>query len=364
MQLIRDVAVVGAGVIGLATAWRAARAGHRVTIVDPNPELAASWVAGGMLAPVAEAWPGDERVLRLGLESLRRWPSFARQLVAEGHDPLLRTEGTVLVGVDTADREVLDTLAGYLEHLDVPVNTLTSRSLRSMEPVLGPTVRSGLHMPDDLAVDNRALLRGLRAAAAGHGARYVAERACRLGADTVQTEQGSVLHADAVVLAAGAWSGTLHEALAHRIRPVKGEVLRLRARKGSLDPPRRTVRGLVRGRSVYLVPREGGELVLGATQYEAGFDTAPVLGGVRDLIGDAEALAPSLADYELTEVTAGLRAGSVDNAPVIGELDGGVIAAAGHHRNGLLLAPLTADAVCALLAGESMSLPIEPEEVG
>lgn len=364
MQLTKDVAVVGAGVIGLAIAWRAARAGHRVTVVDPAPGQAASHVAGGMLAPVAEAWPGDERVLRLGLESLGRWPSFAQRLAADGHDPLLRTDGTVLVGVDAADRDVLDTLAGYLEHLDVPVSTLTSRRLRSMEPLLGPAVRTGLHMPGDLAVDNRALLRGLRAAAAERGARYVRERVCELGADTVRTEQGSVLRADAVVLAAGAWSAALHEALAHRIRPVKGEVLRLRARRGSLPPPRRTLRGLVRGRNVYLVPREDGEVVLGATQYEAGFDTAPVLGGVRDLLADAEALAPGIADYELTEVAAGLRAGSSDNAPVLGELDDGVLAAAGHHRNGLLLAPLTADAVCALLAGQTMSLPLEQEEIG
>ncbi|WP_037344632.1 glycine oxidase ThiO [Sciscionella sediminilitoris] len=352
MRSQREIIVVGAGVIGCSIAWRTARAGHRVTILDPDPHASASWVAGGMLAPIAEAWPGDEEALRLGLDSIERWPRFAAELAEDGHDPLLRTEGTLLTGVDTADREVLDTLAGYLDHLGHPVEKLTGSRLRRMEPLLGPAVRGGLHMPGDLAVDNRALLRGLLAAATEHGAAHVPERVTEIGARRVRTEQGTVFEADSVVLAAGAWSARLHPELAETVRPIKGEVLRLRARRGSLPPQGKTVRGIVHGRPVYLVPRADGEIVLGATQYEAGFDTAPALGGVRDLIADAETLAPSLADYELTEVCAGVRAGSVDNAPVLGALSDGVIAAAGHHRNGLLLAPLTADRITEMFLEE------------
>lgn len=349
-----DTVIIGAGVIGASIAWRAARAGQRVTIVDPDPHASASWIAGGMLAPVAEAWPGDESALRLGLAALERWPSFAAELAADGHDPLLRTDGTVLAGVDSADRDTLEVLAGYLDERGLPVERLTGMRLRRMEPLLGPAVRGGLHMPGDLAVDNRALLRGLLAAAEEHGAVRHAGEVTELGADHVTTKDGTRIDADAVVLAAGAWSRLLHPELAETVRPIKGEVLRLRARRGSLPPPARTLRGIVRGRSVYLVPRADGELVLGATQYECGFDTAPALGGVRDLIADAEALAPSLADYELTEVTAGLRAGSTDNVPFIGALSDGVLAAAGHHRNGLLLAPITAERMCDLLLKEKV----------
>jgi glycine oxidase len=350
-----EVAVVGAGVIGTSVAWRAAESGHRVTLIDPEPQAAASWVAGGMLAPVTEAWPGEENVLELGVESLLRWPGFADRLrAAAGQDPGLSTKGTVVLGADSADRSVLDTLHGYLAELGRSAELLTGRELRRLEPAIGPRIRSGLSVPGDLAVDNRRLLTALFAACEARGVRVLRAQAHAIGDGVVSLADGSSVSAETVVLAAGAWSGRLHPALAHAVRPVKGEVLRLRARPGSQPPPALTVRGLVEGRPVYLVPREDGELVLGATQYEAGFDTAPVAGGVRDLLADGERLVPAIADYTLTEVGAGLRAGSTDNLPFLGWLEPGVLAATGHHRNGLLLAPITADAVLAALDGGAL----------
>jgi glycine oxidase len=135
------------------------------------------------------------------------------------------------------------------------------------------------------------------------------------------------------------------------VRPVKGEILRLRCRPGSLPPPARTVRGLVEGRPVYLVPRENGGLVVGATQYEAGFEEAPRVGGVRDLLADAERLVPAVADYALVEAGAGVRPGTPDNLPVVRPLEPGVLAATGHGRNGMLLLPGTLAEVAALLGG-------------
>ncbi|MGH3623290.1 MAG: glycine oxidase ThiO [Sciscionella sp.] len=349
-----DVLVVGGGVIGSSVAWRAAATGRTVTLVDPDPLASASWVAGGMLAPVTEAWPGEEAILELGADSLSRWPAFAEDLLAGGHDPGLNTHGTLVLCVDSADRAVLDTLLGYLRGRDREVNALTGRELRGLEPSIGPAVPSGLSVPGDLAVDNRKLLDALHAAGAAHGVRRVAGHARSVRGDGVELVDGSTLAAGTVVLAAGAWSCRLHPSLASAVRPVKGEVLRLRARPGSLPPPRSTLRGLVEGRAVYLVPREGGELVLGATQYEVGFDTEPVAAGVRDLLGDGERLLPAIADYALLEVRAGLRAGSVDNLPMIGWLEPRVLAATGHHRNGLLLAPITADAVLAVLDGAGL----------
>ncbi|MFD2417467.1 glycine oxidase ThiO [Amycolatopsis pigmentata] len=357
----RKVAVVGGGVIGLSVAWRAAAAGHPVTVVDPRPGYGASWVAGGMLAPVTEAWPGEEESLRLGEESLRRWPEFARALATDGGDPGLSTEGTVVVALDRGDAGQLTVLADYLASVGRTVEQITSRRLRAVEPGLAGAVRGGLLVPGDLAVDNRKLLRSLHAAAARHGVEFVERKAEAIESGVVTTGSGTV-ECDVVVVAAGAHSGRLHPALAGAVRPLKGEILRLRARRTSLPPPSRTVRAVVEGRPVYLVPRAGGELVLGATQYEAGFDESVTAGGVRELLDSAERIFPGIAEFELVETAAGLRAASVDTMPFIGELAPGVLAATGHHRNGLLMAPVTADAVVAFLAGEKPPEGVEAAE--
>jgi glycine oxidase len=356
--------VVGAGVIGLSCAWRAAAAGLRVTLVDPAPASGASWVAGGMLAPVTEAWPGEESLLELGVESLRRWPDFAAELAAAAGRPAgLRTEGTVVAATGTGDRAELDALAGYLAGLGRDVRRLTGREVRRLEPALGPEVRGGLDVPDDLAVDNRALLAALRAAVDRAGVRVV-ERAVREVVDDGSRVTGvriedEELPADQVLVCAGAHSSALHPALDGLVRPVKGEIVRLAQRPGAFPPPSRTVRALVDGRPVYAVPRDGGGLVIGATQAETGFDTEVTVGGVRDLLRDAERVLPGIAEYALVETSAGLRPGSRDNRPLIGALGpAGLFAATGHHRNGILLAPLTADAVLALLRGEPVPGPV------
>ena len=345
------VAVVGGGVIGLSAAWRAAAAGFRVELIDLAPAAGASSVAGGMLAPIAEAWPGEEELLELGSASLRRWPAFAEELsAASGRCPGLRTEGTLVVGVDSADRADLDRLCDYLDRLGRSVTRYDGRQLRRLEPSLGPGVRRGLVVPGDLAVDNRAALAALRAAAEAAGVVFRTERATAVRAGEVRTEE-SVVDCSTAVIAAGAHSAQLHPSLSGRIRPVKGEVLRLRARAGALPPPQRTVRGPVHGRPIYLVPRDDGGVVLGATQYEAGFDTDVTLGGVRDLVVDAEELVPGLSEYALLEARAGLRPTTEDNLPVLGLLEPGVLAATGHYRGGFLLAPITAEAVVAMLRG-------------
>ncbi|WP_158882147.1 glycine oxidase ThiO [Amycolatopsis anabasis] len=359
----QTVAVIGGGVIGLSVAWRAAAAGHRVSLVDPAPGRGASWVAGGMLAPVTEAWPGEEAALGLGEESLRRWPAFAAALAGDGGDPGLSEQGTVVAALDRADAEQLDVLASYLCSVGREVKQISGRELRHVEPGLSGSVRSGLMVPGDLAVDNRKLLRSLYAAAKRRGVEFLEETAREIGAGRVVIGS-TALSFDSVVIAAGARSAGLHPALSGAVRPLKGEILRLHTRRGSLPPPEHTVRAVVEGRPIYLVPRAGGEVVLGATQYEAGFDETVTARGVRELLEGAERVFPSIAEYELTETTAGLRAASVDNLPFLGELEAGVIAATGHHRNGLLLAPVTADAVLALLSGAAPPAHAEAADPG
>ncbi|WP_187346863.1 glycine oxidase ThiO [Saccharomonospora sp. CUA-673] len=356
---MHELAVVGGGVIGLAVAWRAAAAGHRVTVFDPSPERAASRVAGGMLAPVTEAWPGEEDVLALGEESLRRWPEFATRLASDGYDPALSTAGTVVAAFDRADADTLRTVASYLHDLGRDADYVQARQLRRHEPGLSNAVTGGLVVPGDLAVDTRLLLDSLRMAALQRGAALLSEEVTAVEpgeGDRIEVRTlATTRRFDRVVVAAGAWSGRLLPDLAQHIRPLKGEILRLRARPTTLPPPARTVRAMVEGEPVYLVPRAGGhdgDIVLGATQYEAGFDTAVTARGVRRLLDAAERVFPGIAEYEVVETAAGLRAGSADNLPLLGEVGGGVYAATGHHRGGLLLAPVTADAIAAWLAGE------------
>jgi glycine oxidase len=317
-----------------------------------------------MLAPITEAWPGEEDLLALGVASVALWPAFAAELTeAAGRPAGLRTDGTVVAATGSGDRAELDTVAAHLARLGRPVERLTGRELRRLEPGLGPEVRGGLSVPDDLAVDNRALLAALRAAGERAGVTFAAA-----GADTVLDDgtrvvgvrctDGTERAAHTVLVAAGAYSAGLHPALHGLVRPVKGEILRLALRPGAFPLPRRTVRALVDGRPVYLVPRPDG-LVLGATQSEVGFDTTVTVGGVRDLLRDAERILPGIAEYALVETAAGLRPGSPDNLPLIGALGPeGLLVATGHHRNGMLLAPVTADAVAAVLRGDPVSGPV------
>ena len=357
-----QIAVVGGGVIGLSVAWRLAAADHQVVVIDPAPATGASWVAGGMLAPIAEAWPGEEGLLTIGAASLAQWPEFAEDLSAVAADPGLRTAGTVVVAVDAADAAQLQILAEHLGSLGRTVERLTGSQLRRLEPSISPGVRSGLLVSGDLAVDNRELLRALIKAARRSGVQFATATVRAVRPGTVELSDESIVDCGLVVICAGAWSGRLHPTLSALIRPVKGEILRLRARPGALPPPKRTVRGLVESRPVYLVPRAGGELVLGATQYEAGFDTEVTVRGVGELLADAERVLPGLSEYALIECAAGLRAGSRDNLPLIGWLEPGVLVATGHHRNGFLLAPITASAVLALVRGRPLPDAVRPAD--
>ena len=318
------LAVVGGGVIGLSVARRAATAGWAVT-VHRTGQHGASWVAGGMLAPHSEAWPGEQQQLRLGLESLRLWADFL-----DGLPPhLVTARESLVVAADRADVADLHTVADWLSGQGHPV--IWESAARDVEPLLAAGIRHGFRAPTELAVDNRAVVGALAAACEQLGVRWA-------GPVTALED----VDGDAVVIANGIDAPALWPGLP--IRPVKGEVLRLRWRKGCLPAPRRVMRARVLGRQVYLVPRPDG-VVVGATQYEHGRDTAPVVAGVRDLLDDACALVPALGEYELAECAAGLRPMTPDNLPLVHRLDDRTYVAAGHGRNGFLLAPWTAEQV-------------------
>ncbi|RUP01759.1 MAG: glycine oxidase ThiO [Mycobacterium sp.] len=324
-----SVAVIGGGVIGLSVARRAARAGLPVT-VHRSQEPGASWVAGGMLAPHSEGWPGEERLLRLGLESLRLW----REGFLDGLDPAVVTaRESLVVAVDRADVADLRTVADWLSQQGHPV--VWESAARDVEPLLAQGIRHGFRAPTELAVDNRAVVEALARDCERLGVRWAAP------VGDLRAAAG-----DTVVIANGIDAPSLWPGL--QVRPVKGEVLRLRWRKGCMPLLGRVVRARVHGRQVYLVPRADG-VVVGATQYEHGRDTAPVVSGVRDLLDDACAVMPALGEYELAECAAGLRPMTPDNLPIVRRLDERTLVAAGHGRSGFLLAPWTAERIVAEL---------------
>ncbi len=352
-----DALVVGAGVIGLATAWRLAQAGWSVCMVDPMPERASSWFAAGMLAPVTEAVATEPHMARLNLAAAELWPAFAARLAQHsGIDPAYRQCGTLLIARDPSDSEALDRQGELLDRFGLPWEKLSSRRLRELEPLVSPRVHGGIIAESDHQVDTRALLRALRQAAERAGVQSISAEVVDLILDQGRVQggllaDGQAIYAGAVVLAAGAWSGSIGRIppeLRPPIRPVKGQIARLRWHQGALLS--RTVRAVVHGRPVYVLARPTGEVVVGATMEERGFDTTVEVGRLVDLLSDAREVIPLLEQAELVEFSAGLRPAAPDNTPVVrpGPVEG-LVWATGHFRHGILLAPLSAEVVAGLL---------------
>jgi glycine oxidase len=355
-----DVVVIGAGIIGLAIAWRAAQRGASVCVLERG-ELGggASHVAAGMLAPVTEADPGELELLALGLRSARIWPSFAAELAqASGVDPGLRRCGALVVARDRDEAQALERELALRHELGLDVQRLLPSAARRLEPALAPTIRLALDVPGDHATDPRATVIALAEASRHTGvALYTHTAAERINLDGakiagVRLAGGRVVATEQVVVAAGAWSGAiagLPGAARLRLRPVKGQILRLRDPAGP-----GLVERIVRFEGGYLVPRGDGRYVLGATMEERGFDTSVTAGGLYELLRDAGELVPGVRELIVEELSAGLRPATPDNAPVLGrcaEVEG-LVWATGHHRNGVLLAPVTAEIVAAVLDGD------------
>ena len=365
-----DVLVVGGGVIGLSSAWRLAQRGASVTVVDAGMVGAASGVAAGMLAPVTEARLGEEPLLALNRASWARWPAFAAEVADVAGRPVgYRADGTLVVALDADDRAALDELAARHRLMGLEVSPLRSREARAVEPGLSPGIRGGLLAASERSVDPEALVPALRDAATAAGVTLLAAEVERIttapdGRVTgVALASGETLAAGTTVLAAGCRSASipgLADEARPPVRPVKGQILTLRQPPG--DPlVGRTLRGLVRGSSIYLVPRDDGRVAVGATVEERGWDGRPTAGGAYELLRDALALVPGLDDAELVAVRTGLRPGSPDDLPMVGPGGAaGLVVATGHHRNGILLTPVTAEAVAAAVLGEPLPAEVSP----
>jgi glycine oxidase len=357
-----DVAVVGAGVIGLAIGWRAAQRGLRVVVLerDGEPARQTSAVAAGMLAPISEALATELGLMRLGLASVGAYPDFVDELHdATGMDTGYLRCGTLLVARDRDEAEALARELALRESLGLGAHRLRASEARRLEPALAPTLRLALDVRDDHAIDPRKLTAVLARALSAAGGELrtnasVAELTTADGRVTgVRIAGGARVAAEQVVVAAGPWSSSLDgvpEGASIPVHPVKGQILRLHDPSG----PGLLTR-VVRFTGGYLVPRGDGRYVLGATMEERGFDTTVTAGAVFELLRDAFELLPSVTELVIDELSAGLRPATPDNAPAIGPgALPGLHWATGHFRHGILLTPITAEMVVAGLTGEDL----------
>ncbi|MBD7917461.1 glycine oxidase ThiO [Cellulomonas sp. Sa3CUA2] len=359
-----DVLVVGGGIIGLTAAWRAVRAGSRVTVVDPDPGGGATHAAAGMLAPVSEAEHGEHGLARVNVASAALWGAFARELTAaSGVDVGLAASGTLTVAYDAADAQRCRDLLALQRSWGLDVHEVTSAEARERVPLLGPHLAAATWAAGEQHVDPRAVARALRAVLARDArARVVPATAAGLVRDArgdvvgVRTADGGTLRAGLVVLAAGARSADLVRdvpEVAVPVRPVVGTTLRLDARGAPWFAGLPLLRGTVQHRPVYLVPRSSGEVVVGATSDEGAPPAGTRSGDVFALLRDARALVPGIDELPLVDVTTRSRPATPDHLPLVG-LSGlpGLVLATGHHRNGVLQTPLTAATLDALLTGD------------
>lgn len=358
--------IVGGGICGLSIGWRLAQAGRPVTVADRGTAgRGATWAAAGMLAAQVEAEHGEEWLLPLLLESRAMWAEFAGELErASGMAVGYRTEGTLVVALDRDDREALEHRYDYLSGLGLHLDKLSGHRARRLEPALSPAVTGAIFSPLDHQVDNRAVAEALRAAFLAAGGTLlenteVVEIVTVAGrAAGVRFDEGDIA-AEAVVVAAGAWSrniGGLPEALRPPVRPLKGQMLAVAMPGGAP-----LIEHVVWGPDVYMAPRRDGRLIIGATVEEMGFDVSMTAGGVYELLRRAWETLPGIYDLPLIESWAGLRPASRDDAPILGPTAmPGLVMATGHHRNGILLAPITAEAVAAYLLGGEVTPAIAP----
>jgi glycine oxidase len=360
------IAIIGGGVCGLGIGWRLAQAGRAVTVFDRGQAgWGATWAAAGMLAPQVEAEPSEEPLLALAMTSRDMWGDFAAEVEAASESKIdYRTEGTFVVAHDRDDVERLRDRHDFLTGLGLDLEWINGDEAREREPHLAPGVSAAIFSALDHQVDNRKLAAALREAfirAGGvlHENTPVKEVLCAGGRVTGVRTDDETLEATTVIVAAGPWSRDipgLPDALRPPVRPLKGQMLAVQMPWG-----KPLLNHVVWGPDIYLVPRLDGRLLIGATVEEMGFDASITAGGIMDLLRDTWETLPGVYDLPIVETWAGFRPASRDDAPILGPTAmGGLVMATGHHRNGILLAPVTANAVADYVLSGDLPAAIAP----
>ena len=368
----KKIIIIGGGVIGLGIGWQLAKAGAAVTIHERGQAgRGASWAAGGMLGPIAEAHIDELNLLKLSNQSLARYPEWVHELETETDMSIgYRAEGTLIIGIQPDDTYQLQHAYNLYQDLGLNVEWLSGQQAREIESALTPYVTAAIRCQTDHQVDNRLMVQALQSAYQSRGGvlhqnstvqKIVIENGTATGVQT----QDSFQDADVCILAAGCWSAQisgLPDTLIPPVRPVKGQMLALQMREGIMMI--RNVIRTVKARypmPVYLVPRTDGRLIVGATTEELGFDTDLIVGGIYELLHGAFEAVPRIYELPLIETWTGLRPGSSDNAPILGKTSiENLIYATGHYRNGILLTPITAYEISKLILTGETSETIAP----
>ena len=346
-MLSKKVSIIGGGVIGLSLGWQLARKGTEVDIYERETAgKGAAWVAAGMLTPQAELGFEEIELFNLSRRSLELYPKFLEDLKADsGMDVKMDRCGSLFAGFDRDDMRRLRRMYDFREKVNLPAKWLTGSEAKDLEPMLSPKCTCGVWMPDDAQIENRDLLGALHVAAKNRGC-IIHENA---EVSSVKIENGKVkaiavneseIEVSNLVIAAGAWSKQIEgipENILPPVRPVKGQIMSLR-----MEGENR-VSHAVRGRDVYLVPKADGRLIVGASNEEMGFDTNPTAGEIYRLLERAWETVPGIYEYPIQEIKVGLRPGSRDHEPIVGDSEiEGLYFATGHYRSGILLTPITA----------------------
>jgi len=350
----RRVLIVGGGLVGLSCAYELATRGVTVTLVDPAPALGATRAAAGMLGAVSETHFGETDHAPLLLSAAAAWPAFAAAIVAaSGIDIAFHASGTLLCGVTQSDRVEMDRLAALHLNLGLETREVNRSELRTIEPSLSARITRAHLVSSDHQVDGRATAGALQAIVRRLGACFVPQSVISIAPQpsgvTVTDNVGHTYEVDHVVVAAGSKVNSiegLNRDLVPKVRPVKGEILRLFDPQRSL---RHVIRAMVAGRSVYLVPRPNGEVVLGATSFENSDDETVRAVAVFELLSDARSVFPGLDELSFMEASAGLRPARDSGNPFIARDGDHITVLGGHNRNGILLSPITAAVAAGLI---------------
>ena len=351
------IVIVGGGVSGLAIGWRLAQAGESVTVFERNKAgMESTWAAAGMLAPQIEAEYGEEMLLPLAMASHKLWPDFAKELIAETGIPIdYREEGTIQVSLDRDEQEQLDNRFIFLSRNQLEIEKLSAYEVRRLEPHISRAVTGGIYSPQDHQVDNRALAVALKIAFEKAGG--ILREQCSVEEIVIDKDcvtgivvNGGKIKVDHVVVAAGAWSRNIPgipDVLRPPVRPLKGQMLAL-----EMPASAPLITHVIWGpgnsivSNVYLAPKSDGRLIVGATVEEMGFDKRMTGGGLLEILRAAWEVLPGIYDLPVIDSWSGLRPASRDDAPILGSSGiAGLTYATGHHRNGILLSPITASEI-------------------
>ncbi len=364
------MAIIGGGVIGLSIGWRLAAAGLSVDIFERDAAgRGASWAAAGMLAAGIETEPGELSLYALNRESQSLWPDFAAAVeAASGEAVGLRQDGTLSVALTRDDVGQLRFTYEFQRSHGIALDWLSAADARQFEPHLHPNLAGAVLSRGDHQVDNRRLVRALQRAFTAAGGRLHEQAEVTAidiaGGSVAGVRVGERRHrADKVVLAAGAWSARIAgvpPVARPPVRPVKGQMLALR-----MNPEAPLLRHVVWTPKVYLVPRRDGRLIIGATTEERGFDRDLTAGGIFALLEGAWRALPAIEELPIDEMWVGFRPGSRDDAPILGPTEvEGLVLATGHHRNGILLTPVTARAIAHYILTGDVEAAIRPFGIG